>query len=239
MERRCRAMRAVMESGREGAAVVGRTRRGVEMSDTENAEPQPEGPASGGKFFVDTTAPATAATARNGFDVFRRAWESQIGEALPLPPWEPTGSGQFRVRVRASKVHDTVISDVYGELMAGGTRGSSHRLEDRVLVPCDGTRRMALPLPTQPGRDRRAGWAVHRAPQRSSGPLRGGTAFDREGTDPAGHAPQRADPRPGDRRPGRLAGTTTALPDLSQGRGRSPGTLHDGAAALRVPGRQR
>ncbi|MFD3375092.1 MULTISPECIES: helix-turn-helix domain-containing protein [unclassified Streptomyces] len=107
------------------------------MNDTEHTEPQPGGPAPGRKFFVDTTAPTTPTTpttVRNGFDVFRRAWESQIGEALPLPPWEPVGSGEFRVRVRASRVHDTVISGVYGELMAGGTRGSSHHLEDRVLV---------------------------------------------------------------------------------------------------------
>lgn len=104
------------------------------MSDTEHTEPQPDRRALGRKFFVDTTAPTTATTARNGFDVFRRAWESQIGEALPLPPWEPVGSGEFRVRVRASKVHDTVISGIYGELMAGGTRGASHHLEDRVLL---------------------------------------------------------------------------------------------------------
>ncbi|WP_215449646.1 helix-turn-helix domain-containing protein [Streptomyces sp. ATCC 21386] len=107
------------------------------MNSTEHTAPQPEGPAPGRKFFVDTTAPTTATTAttaQNGFDVFRRAWESQIGEALPLPPWEPVGSGEFRVRVRAFKVHDTVISGVHGELMAGGTRGASHHLEDRVLV---------------------------------------------------------------------------------------------------------
>lgn len=82
-------------------------------------------------FFVDVTAPRTA---RDGFDVFRRGWEAQIGETLPLPPMEPLGSGDFRVRVRASKVHDTVVAGVYGESMAGGTRGASHRLDDRVLV---------------------------------------------------------------------------------------------------------
>ncbi|MEU1301488.1 helix-turn-helix domain-containing protein [Streptomyces shenzhenensis] len=105
------------------------------MSDTGHTEPQTDGaglgPGPGRNFFVDTTAPRAG---RNGFDVFRHAWQSQIGEALPLPPWAPVGSGDFRVRVRASKVHDAVISDVYGESMAGGTRGASHHLEDRVLV---------------------------------------------------------------------------------------------------------
>ncbi|MFG2026030.1 helix-turn-helix domain-containing protein [Streptomyces sp. NPDC048825] len=80
---------------------------------------------------MDVTAPTAR---RDGFDVFRREWEGQVGEALPLPPFEPLGSGDFRVIVRASKVHDTVIADVYGESMAGGTRGASHHFDDRVLV---------------------------------------------------------------------------------------------------------
>ncbi|MEU1801378.1 helix-turn-helix domain-containing protein [Streptomyces sp. NPDC019937] len=80
---------------------------------------------------MDVTAPRTA---RDGFDVFRREWESQVGEALPLPPMEPIGSGDFRVRVRASKLHDTVIADLYGESMAGSPQGAFHHLDDRVLV---------------------------------------------------------------------------------------------------------
>ncbi|KAK1185508.1 helix-turn-helix domain-containing protein [Streptomyces sp. NBS 14/10] len=99
------------------------------MSDIGHTEPRIGGP--GRNFYVDVTAPSTA---RDGFDVFRREWESQIGEALPLPPLEPLGSDGFRVSVRASKVHDTVIAGLYGESMAGGTRGASHHLDDRVLV---------------------------------------------------------------------------------------------------------
>ncbi|MFE9438863.1 helix-turn-helix domain-containing protein [Streptomyces sp. NPDC006602] len=81
---------------------------------------------------MDVTAPSTA---WDGFDVFRREWEGQVGEALPLPPLEPRGSGGFRVSVRASKVQDAVIADLYGESLAGATRGGAgHHLDDRVLV---------------------------------------------------------------------------------------------------------
>jgi AraC-like DNA-binding protein len=99
------------------------------MNDTGSIAPGADG--SGRSFFVDVTAPSTA---RDGFDVFRREWEGQVGEPLPLPPLEPLGSGDFRVAVRASKVHDAVIADLYGESMAGGTRGAAHHLDDRVLV---------------------------------------------------------------------------------------------------------
>ncbi|MFJ9380713.1 helix-turn-helix domain-containing protein [Streptomyces sp. NPDC101455] len=86
---------------------------------------------TGRSFSVDVTAPRAG---RDGFDVFRQAWEKQIREALPLPPLEPLGPGGFRVSVRASKVRDTVIADLYGESLAGGTRGASHHLDDRILV---------------------------------------------------------------------------------------------------------
>lgn len=99
------------------------------MSNTGSIAPRAGGP--GRKFFVDVTAPSAG---RDGFDVFRREWEGQVGEALPLPALEPLGSGDFRVSVRASKVHDAVIADLYGESLAGGTRGAGHHLDDRVLV---------------------------------------------------------------------------------------------------------
>ncbi|MFB9508678.1 helix-turn-helix domain-containing protein [Streptomyces aurantiacus] len=94
-----------------------------------SAVPGADGPRR--NFFVDVTAPSAA---RDGFDIFRRAWEGQTGEWLPLPPLEPLGPDGFRVRVRASKVHDAVIADLYGESITGGTRGASHQLDDRVLV---------------------------------------------------------------------------------------------------------
>ncbi|MER5228062.1 helix-turn-helix domain-containing protein [Streptomyces flaveus] len=99
------------------------------MSNTGSTARRADGP--GRNFFVDVTAPSTA---WDGFDVFRREWEGQVGETLPLPPLEPLGSGDFRVTVRASKMHDAVIADFYGESLAGGTRGAGHHLDDRVLV---------------------------------------------------------------------------------------------------------
>jgi AraC family transcriptional regulator, positive regulator of tynA and feaB len=63
-------------------------------------------------FSVDVTAPATA---RDGFDVFRREWDAQVGEAWPLPGLDMGESDKFRVRVRAVKAHDMVIADVYNE----------------------------------------------------------------------------------------------------------------------------
>jgi AraC family transcriptional activator of tynA and feaB len=99
------------------------------MSGAGPTEPRADG--SGRNFFVDVTA---SNTARDGFDAFRREWESQIGQALPLPPLEPLGSGNFRVGVHASKVHDAVIASLHRESMTSGIRGASRHLDDRVLV---------------------------------------------------------------------------------------------------------
>jgi hypothetical protein len=66
----------------------------------------------GRTFSVDVTAPGAA---RNGFDVFRREWNAQVGEAWPLPGLDIGESDDFRVKVRAVKVDDVVIADVYNE----------------------------------------------------------------------------------------------------------------------------
>jgi hypothetical protein len=66
----------------------------------------------GRTFSVDVTAPITA---RAGFDVFRREWGAQVGEAWPLPGLDIGEAGDFRVRVRAVKAHDVVIADVYNK----------------------------------------------------------------------------------------------------------------------------
>jgi AraC-like DNA-binding protein len=66
----------------------------------------------GRTFSVDVTAPGAA---RDGFDVFRREWGAQVGEAWPLPGLDIGESDDFRVKVQAVKVHDVVIADVYNE----------------------------------------------------------------------------------------------------------------------------
>jgi AraC family transcriptional regulator, positive regulator of tynA and feaB len=80
-----------------------------------SAGPVAGGPVPGGPgktFSVDVTAPGAA---RNGFDVFRREWGAQVGEAWPLPGLDIGESGDFRVRVQAVQVRDVVIADVYNE----------------------------------------------------------------------------------------------------------------------------
>lgn len=66
----------------------------------------------GKTFSVDVTAPGTG---RNGFDVFRREWGAQVGEAWPLPGLDIGEPDDFRVRVQAVTAHDVVIADVYNE----------------------------------------------------------------------------------------------------------------------------
>ncbi|GAA4508115.1 helix-turn-helix domain-containing protein [Actinoallomurus oryzae] len=81
-------------------------------------------------FSADVTAPSAA---RNGFDIFRREWDVQVGEAWPLAELDLGEAGDFRINVQAVRAHDTLIADVYSESFTGRTmaaRGSG----DRVLV---------------------------------------------------------------------------------------------------------
>ncbi|GIJ44897.1 transcriptional regulator [Virgisporangium aliadipatigenens] len=45
----------------------------------------------------------------HGFDAFRDGWAAQIGAGFPLPTFSPVSTGDFRVRLRAVKVHDAVV----------------------------------------------------------------------------------------------------------------------------------
>lgn len=87
-------------------------------------------PGAGRTFTADVTRPAPGA---RGFDVFRREWEAQTGEALPLPSFDTGESGAFRIGVRAAKVHDAVVADVRFTRFVGRPSGS-RELGDRVLV---------------------------------------------------------------------------------------------------------
>ena len=81
-------------------------------------------------FAVDVTAPGPA---RNGFDLFRRAWAAQVDQAFPLPGLDLGDSGDFRVDVQAVTVLDTVIADVYSASFTGRTTAARDS-GDRVLV---------------------------------------------------------------------------------------------------------
>lgn len=94
------------------------------------ARPAPDTYGPGTTFAADVTGAAPGA---RGFDVFRREWEAQTGEALPLPSFDTGASGAFRIGVRAAKVHDAVVADVRFARFLGRPSGS-HELGDRVLV---------------------------------------------------------------------------------------------------------
>lgn len=87
-------------------------------------------PGAGRTFTADVTGPASGA---RGFDVFRRAWEAQTGEALPLPSFDTGESGAFRIGARAAKVHDAVVAEVRFTRFVGRPSGAREP-GDRVLV---------------------------------------------------------------------------------------------------------
>ncbi|MCC5036496.1 helix-turn-helix domain-containing protein [Streptomyces sp. WAC 00631] len=101
------------------------------MSGTGTGSTGPAAAVRSRTFAVDVTAPGTP---QEGIGAFRRAWRAQVGAAFPLPSFAPGASGGFRVRVRASRVHDAVIADLYSESFAGRTQGVRSHVEDRVLV---------------------------------------------------------------------------------------------------------
>jgi AraC family transcriptional regulator, positive regulator of tynA and feaB len=82
-------------------------------------------------FTADVTA---ASMRRDGFDLFRREWDEQIGEPFPLPPFNSGRTGEFRARVHAAKVHDAAIVDVYGESIFGTLEGALGQERDWALM---------------------------------------------------------------------------------------------------------
>jgi AraC-like DNA-binding protein len=83
------------------------------------------------KYLVDVTVPRDAS---DGFDLLRRGWDKQVGTAIPLPPSQPVGAGDYRVRIRHSKVDDAVVEELYSESIAGGTGGHFNHLNDRMVL---------------------------------------------------------------------------------------------------------
>lgn len=82
-------------------------------------------------FTADFTAHRAV---RNGYDVLRDRWLNQTGEVFPLPGFDPAGRGDFRVRVRAAKVHDTVIAGVHSRALAGHAHAPEEFGERVVLL---------------------------------------------------------------------------------------------------------
>jgi AraC family transcriptional activator of tynA and feaB len=57
---------------------------------------------------------AEARAVSRAFDAFRRAWEREFGEGVPLPTFSSATKGDFRVKSRATRVDDVAITDLHG-----------------------------------------------------------------------------------------------------------------------------
>lgn len=67
------------------------------------------------------------------FDVFRRGWEKEFGDGVPLPTFSPATTADFRVRSRATRVHDVAITDLHGASVIR-TDGPLNGIEDVVRL---------------------------------------------------------------------------------------------------------
>jgi AraC-like DNA-binding protein len=81
-------------------------------------------------FCADVTASSTPG---DGFDAFRRAWETQTGGAWPLAGLDVAASCDFRINVQAIQAHDVVIADFYSNSYVGRTT-ADHETDDKVLI---------------------------------------------------------------------------------------------------------
>jgi len=83
-----------------------------------------------GAFFLDTMV---SRAGRPGFDAFRRAWESQIGDGFRLPGFSPDTIRDFRGKTRAARVRDVAITDIRG-VSALRSEGKLNGVEDQVRM---------------------------------------------------------------------------------------------------------
>ncbi|WP_371592347.1 helix-turn-helix domain-containing protein [Streptomyces virginiae] len=99
-----------------------------------------------GVFAVDSTAPGSAP---RGLDVFRRGWETQVGDdVFQLPAFSSDTIGDFRVKGNVAKVHGAAIADLHA---ASATRTADVPGGDQDLVAMYVVRRGAWTLGGSPG----------------------------------------------------------------------------------------
>ncbi|MET7755881.1 helix-turn-helix domain-containing protein [Streptomyces sp. NPDC005389] len=99
-----------------------------------------------GVFAVDSTAPGSAP---RGLDVFRRGWETQVGDdVFQLPAFSPDTIGDFRVKGNVAKVHGAAIADLHA---ASATRTADVPGGDQDLVAMYVVRRGGWTLGGPPG----------------------------------------------------------------------------------------
>jgi AraC-like DNA-binding protein len=88
-------------------------------------------PGGGRKLFVDVTVPCAAP---DRYDLLRRGWDEQVGNAIPLPPFKLAEGRDFRVRIDHSKVQDAMLEDSFSEAVVGGTGGAFNHRKDHVVM---------------------------------------------------------------------------------------------------------
>ncbi|MFI6041037.1 helix-turn-helix domain-containing protein [Nocardia sp. NPDC051321] len=85
---------------------------------------------SHGGFSLDSTG---AGAVSRGFDNFRHGWQTQVGDAFPLPTFSQATTGDFRVRSRVAKVRDVAITDL-GSASMIRTAGTPYGYADQVRM---------------------------------------------------------------------------------------------------------
>ncbi|MFG3350244.1 helix-turn-helix domain-containing protein [Streptomyces sp. NPDC048018] len=99
-----------------------------------------------GVFTMDSTAPGAAP---QGLEVFRRGWQTQIGDdVFQLPDFSPDTVGDFRVKGSVTKVHNAAIADLHA---ASATRTADVPGGGQDLVAMYVVRRGAWTLGNSPG----------------------------------------------------------------------------------------
>ncbi|MFD8380774.1 helix-turn-helix domain-containing protein [Streptomyces sp. NPDC059679] len=83
-----------------------------------------------GAFSLDSTIPGAVP---EGYDAFRREWETQIGAAFPVSKFSPATAGDLRARTRVTKLRDVVVTDMHSasSLRTATPPGG---VEDQVLL---------------------------------------------------------------------------------------------------------
>ncbi|WP_405563906.1 helix-turn-helix transcriptional regulator [Streptomyces phaeochromogenes] len=83
----------------------------------------------------------------------RRRWDVQVGKTVPLPPAELASTGDFRVNIHGTKLHDAFIANIsYNSTKIDGTWVDSRYFPDMIAI--DVVRRGTWHFTRPRGRDR-------------------------------------------------------------------------------------
>ncbi|MEV6889497.1 helix-turn-helix transcriptional regulator [Kribbella sp. NPDC051137] len=102
--------------------------------DNTRVAPTPAPARSAGEQRVYTVDVTVSPQEDDMIESLERRWDAQVGRVIPIPPSSPVGAGDYRIRIRHSKIDDAVVEDLYSESIVGGTGGRFEHLNDRVVV---------------------------------------------------------------------------------------------------------